>query len=238
MNERDRLSRIDTLWSVVKRAHTGEEADSRRAQEELLDRYGGAIRRYLIGALRDETLADELYQEFALRFVKGAYATADPERGRFRAFLKTILSRLVIEHHRKRQRRKSIQMGSAVVEPVTPAENVEEEDFAKVWRDELLRKAWHRLQQLEQETSRPLYTVMDSFVTHPELSSAEQADRLTEVLGRPLTAQNVRVILHRARGEFAEFLMAEVRNTLDDPSKEALEEELIELRLHKYCRPK
>ena len=48
-----RLSRIQTLWTVVRRAHAGSEAAVHSAQEQLLNRYGGAVRRYLIGALRD-----------------------------------------------------------------------------------------------------------------------------------------------------------------------------------------
>lgn len=48
----DRLSRIDTMWSVVQRAHADQTMEVRRAQKQLLDRYGGAIRRYLVGSLR------------------------------------------------------------------------------------------------------------------------------------------------------------------------------------------
>jgi hypothetical protein len=49
----DRLSRIDTMWSVVHRAHADKTMEVRRAQEELLDRYSGAVRRYLLGAMRE-----------------------------------------------------------------------------------------------------------------------------------------------------------------------------------------
>ena len=240
MSQDDRLSRIDTLWSVVRRAHAGADGESRDAQEDLLRRYGGAVRRYLLGALRNEPAADELYQEFALRFVQGDYSSADPQRGRFRAFLKVVLSRLVTEYYRKHKRRKSIPAGDAIAAIQQADQNDEagepSDEFANVWRDELLSKAWGRLREQESSTSRPLFTVMDAFVSQPELNSTQQAEQLSCKLAREITPQNARVILHRARAEFANFLVAEVRETLQHPTREALEEELIELRLHKYCR--
>lgn len=208
-----------------------------RCQSRRCKRGVNAIRRYLLGALRDESLADEVYQEFALRFVKGDYASADPQRGRFRNFLKTILSRLVIEHFRKRKRSKSVPLGSAITEPATPIDDANEEEFTKVWRDELLRRAWDALAEAERTSGRPIHTVMDQRVTNPELSSAELAVRLTSKLERSITPSNLRVMLHRARDEFAHRLLDEVTHTLDQPVRSAIEEELIELRLLKYCQP-
>ena len=60
------LSRIETLWSVVRQAHDDGSEVARTAQDELLERYGGAARRYLLAALREENAADEVFQEFAL----------------------------------------------------------------------------------------------------------------------------------------------------------------------------
>lgn len=37
MNLDDRLSRIETVWSVLHRAHTDQTMEVRRAQEELLE---------------------------------------------------------------------------------------------------------------------------------------------------------------------------------------------------------
>ena len=43
-------------------------------------------------------------------------------------------------------------------------------------------------------------------------------------------------MLHRAREQFANLLLDEVEQSLDDPSHDDLEEELIELQLIEYCR--
>src|SRR5271170_5133899 len=98
-----RLSSITTLWSVVMQAHQGETDESARARRQLLERYLGAVYRYLLGALRDGDAADELFQEFALRFVRGDFKRADPERGRFRDFVKSSLFYLVVNHQKRKR---------------------------------------------------------------------------------------------------------------------------------------
>ena len=40
---------------------------------------------------RDEQLAEELFQEFALRMLRGDFRRAEPLRGRFRDYLKTVI---------------------------------------------------------------------------------------------------------------------------------------------------
>lgn len=237
MSDNDRLSQIPTLWTVVRRAHADETVQARSAQQEMIDRYGGAIQRYLLGAFRDPTAADDAYQEFALRFLQGKYRSADPDRGRFRSFLKTILYRLVVEHHRGKKRRKTAQMASEFPEAAVMDESESDEQFQQSWRDELLKRAWDALKVVEEESGRPVFTVMRARVEGPELNSAELASRLTEQLGKNVTTANLRVMLHRARDEFAKLLFDEVADTMDEPSRASIEDELIELGLLEYCRP-
>src|SRR5690606_15089483 len=49
----DRLSRIQTMWSMVQQAHRPDATRFAGAQQQMLDRYGGAVRRYALAALRD-----------------------------------------------------------------------------------------------------------------------------------------------------------------------------------------
>ena len=233
----DRLSQIQTLWSVVRRAHADQSVEARSAQQEILDRYGAAIHRYLLGAFRDPTAADDAYQEFALRFVAGGYRSADPEKGRFRAFLKTILYRLVVEHHRGQKRRGARQMDSALPEPAVVDQMRSDASFLQTWKDELLKRAWAALEAMEASTDRPVFTVLRARVEAPEGRSSELADQLSQKLGKPVSAASLRVMVHRARGEFARLLLEEVAQTLDAPTRTTMEEELIELGLLEYCRP-
>ena len=111
------LSRIQTAWSMVRGAH-GDHTAVQSAQQRLLDRYGGAVRRYALAALRDEDAADEVFQEFALRFVRGDFGKADPERGRFRAFVKTVVYRLIVDYQRRQKKRvREGPMHSNIAEP-------------------------------------------------------------------------------------------------------------------------
>ncbi|MEM6365126.1 MAG: hypothetical protein AAF745_11905, partial [Planctomycetota bacterium] len=90
MTSLHRLSRIETLWTVVYDAHTGDDQARLNAQHELLARYGEAIQAYLRGAFRDASLAEDAYQSFAVRFLNGEYRSAHESKGRFRSFLKVV----------------------------------------------------------------------------------------------------------------------------------------------------
>src|SRR5437879_1637637 len=100
-NPDPRLSHISTLWTLVEQAHRGPADAIGPAQRLLLERYAAVVHRYLGGALRDADAADELFQEFCLRFLRGDFRRADPQRGRFRDFLRTALVNLVVDYHRR-----------------------------------------------------------------------------------------------------------------------------------------
>lgn len=238
MNDEHRISRIETLWSVVRTAQGDDSVDAGAAKQQMIDRYGAAIKRYLLGATRNEDLADELFQEFAVRFLTGKYSSADADRGRFRSFLKTILFRLVAEHHRRLGRDKSVPMGSMMPEAIddsTPEAG--DAEFNQVWGEELLKKAWAALSNLEQRSGRPLFTVMQVKVDNPQMRSGEIAAVVNRMTGQELSPGNVRVILHRAREQFADLLVDEVQHSLATDDRERVVEELEALGLLPYCKP-
>jgi DNA-directed RNA polymerase specialized sigma24 family protein len=236
-NLNQHLSQIQTLWTVVRKAH-GDAASAEVAQSQLLKRYGGAVRRYLLGALRDPDGADELFQEFALRLVKGSLGGADPERGRFRNFVKGVLFHLVADHHKGRQRRPQAltpDHPEPAVEPPTLADL--DRDFVKSWRDDLLARCWAALAETERKGGKPYCTVLRFRADHADMPSQRMAEELSTQLGRPLTAAGVRQILHRAREKFADLILDEVIQSLEDPTAAQVEEELMELGLMVYCQP-
>jgi DNA-directed RNA polymerase specialized sigma24 family protein len=231
-----RLSRIVTLWTLVRQAHADSGEDVAAAQRALLDRYGGAVRRYLLGSLRDRDAAEEVFQEFACRLLKGDLSGADSDRGRFRDYVKGVLFHLVANWHNQRRR----QPQALVAEPAAPdPPSMAEEDraFLENWRAELLARAWTALSAYEQQTGQPCYTVLRLRAEQPQLRSPELAGRLSEMLSRPISAVAVRQALHRARDRFADLLLEEIRHSLAAPTAERLEEELVDLGLLEYCRP-
>src|SRR5262245_57409410 len=99
-----RLSRIATPWSLVCRAHHGPADEVRLARRQLLERYEGAVRRYLRKVLHVRDAADEVFQDFALRLLHGDLRGADPQRGRFRNFVKGTLFHLIADYRKQRRK--------------------------------------------------------------------------------------------------------------------------------------
>jgi RNA polymerase sigma-70 factor (ECF subfamily) len=232
-----RLSQITTLWSVVGQAHQGPGQAVPAAQRQLLERYGGAIRRYLLAAVRDPDAADELFQTFAYRFLHGDLRGADPQRGRFRDFVKGVLFHLIADYHKRSRAQPLPADHPDLAAPSPPSLTESDRDFLTSWRDELLAQAWAALEELERETTQPVFTVLRYRADHPDVRSPQMAEELSSQVGRTLTPAAVRQVLHRAREKFADFLLEGVVQSLDSSSVETLEQELIELGLLDYCRP-
>jgi len=234
-----RLSRISTIWTILADAHKGLDTHATDARFALIQRYQGAAYRYLLGAVRDPDAADELFQEFALRVMQGAFSHVDPRRGQFRYYLKTMLFHLVADYQ-KRQRRRPRPLGSALIEPAAaPAdEATSDQQFVNSWREEILARAWATLAEAERQGKQPYYSVLRFRAENPETSSTEMAARLSAQLHpeQPFSEAGVRKTLQRARMQFADILIDEVGHSLGEPTAEQLEQELIDLDLLPYCR--
>jgi RNA polymerase sigma-70 factor (ECF subfamily) len=237
-SENERLSQITTAWEEVRDACGRQGAVDKGAQVAVMNRYHRAVYRYLLGALRDAEAAEELFQEFALRFLRGGLRGADPQRGRFRDYLKGVLGHLITDHYRGRRpapRPLPEDVPDRAPEPWAGAEA--DRQFLEAWRDELLAQAWAALEAVEAETDRPLYTVLRHRSEHPGLRAAELAEFLAGRLSRPVTEHAARMWLCRARERFADLLVGEVARSLARPTPEEVAEELSDLGLLDYCGP-
>jgi RNA polymerase sigma-70 factor (ECF subfamily) len=229
-----RLSSISTHWSVLRQAHQGNAEAAAAAQHLLMRRYGEAARRYLLSAVRDPHAADDLTQQFALCLVRGEFRRADPERGRFRDYVKSVLFHLVSKH---RQAHKRDPAGlspdsPAFAELAAPAEDLDRQ-FDQSWRADLLARAWDALA----DAQPTFYAVLRFRAANAKMPSHELARRLGRELGKPLTADGVRQTLRRARELFTQLLIDEVARSLEAPTAERVTEELRDLQLLDYCRP-
>lgn len=230
MNPEDlnqRLSRISTLWTLFEQAHAGKDDAAAAARQELLQRYCGAVYYYLLGALHDEDAAAELFQEFGARFVAGKFHRANPERGRFRDYLKTALINLVRDYRRAQRDR------PAPLPADVPAPEVADEEFEENWREGLVTRAWAAL-----AAAHPtFYAVLAFRAEHPDVPSSAAAQQLAGQLGKPLTATWVRVTQHRGSDKLEDLLLDEVLHSLENPTDQELLEELRQLRLLQVCEP-
>jgi RNA polymerase sigma factor (sigma-70 family) len=230
-DDAQRLSRIATMWTMIRQAHAGSEASAAdQAQRVLMERYCASVHRYLLGALRNEDAADELFQEFALRFLRGDFRRTDATKGRFRDYVRTVLVNLVNDYHRSRKQTTPLRTDTAA--PSTGLEDSDDSRFVDSWRMELMNHAWAAL-----EKKQPAYhAVLLLHVQNPAMESPELAEELSKRLAKPMTSTNARVTLHRARERFAELLLNEVARSLDNPADdEELISELKALNMHKVC---
>jgi DNA-directed RNA polymerase specialized sigma24 family protein len=223
----DRLSRIETQWTAVLRAHGHSTDGAKSTRNQLLLRYTGAVYRYLLGAVRDPDAATDLCQEFAVKFLRGDFHRAAPEKGRFRDYVKTALVNLANDHHRARQ------AGPRPLAVDAPAPELpSEDDFVCGWRQSVLDQTWKALA----EANPTFHAVLLLRIENPEMPSNEMAEQLTAQLGKPMTPENVRKSLQRSHARFAEFLADQVADSLDEPTVDELEAELEALDLVRYCR--
>ena len=233
------LSRIETHWTAVFQAHQGRPTEVADAQSALMRRYGGAVHRYLLASLRDPEAADDLSQEFALRFLRGDFRNADPSKGRFRDFLKRSIYHLMVDYHRGCRARPRLLDGDAAEPAVSDADPWDRDldrQFLDSWRQQLMAHAWTALDQVQESTGQPFADVLRLRVANPDLRSPQLAEQLSERLGRSVNAGWVRLNLHRAREMFVESLLGEVERSLGKASPERLEEELSDLGLLEHCR--
>jgi len=231
----DRLSQISTMWTALLRAHGGAADEDRRLLSGMIERYQGAAYRYLTAATGDPDVAAELFQEFAVRFLRGDFRRVSPDRGRFRDYLRTVLINLA--------RRRPGVAGPPIAD-IDPdqlpaaADNAADEAFLAHWRESLLECAWKTLGESERAGGPPYFTVLRARADQPDLPSIELAVWLTNRMkpAEPFTDAGVRKLLQRARDLLTDLLVTEVAASVPTRDRERLAQELIELGFYGYCR--
>lgn len=236
----DRLSQITTMWTHLARAQDHAADPERTALAALVERYHPAAYSYLLACTGREDDAADLFQEFALKLLRGEFRRADPSRGRFRDYLKVTLANLVRRHAGRvaRDARPGGDELSDVADAAAPPPEPDEV-FLAGWRKVLLDRAWAGLKEVEAESGTPYFTALRARADFPEDSSAALAGRLTAKLRppTPFTDAGVRKLLQRGREVFVDLLVAETARSVPTDDRERLEEELIVLGFHGYCKP-
>ena len=127
------------------------------------------VHRYLLKALKDPDAAEELDQEFAVRFLRGDFRHGDPSRGRFRDYVKRAVQNLMKDYYRRRRRDGTVPIVPGLSEPAALDDGLEqfERQFLLSWRTDLLDRAWNGLDELERETGQPHYTILRLRVDDP-----------------------------------------------------------------------
>jgi RNA polymerase sigma-70 factor (ECF subfamily) len=230
-----RLDSMTTRWSLVRRAHQASILSAGQARNELVLRYSSAIRSYVRAILRDEARADELAQDAVVRLLSGDFAGADPNRGRFRDLLKVSVRNMARNHWEKENRRRP---ASVDVEDVAATNSASEDSaWLSSWRQNALDLTWSAMESFERsQPGSSAVAILRLRARFPDASSDELAQRLTEKTGQSISPEALRQQLRRARVKFAELLIAEIADGLENAAPDDVEEELAALGLMDYVR--
>jgi RNA polymerase sigma factor (sigma-70 family) len=230
-----RLDSMTTRWSLVRRAHQASILSAGQARNELVLRYSSAIRSYVRAILRDEARADELAQDAVVRLLSGDFAGADPNRGRFRDLLKVSVRNMARNHWEKENRRRPAAVN---VEDVAATSSASEDSaWLASWGQNALDLTWSAMESFERsQPGSSAMVLLRLRARFPEASSDELAQRLTEKTGQSITPEALRQQLRRARVKFAELLIAEIADGLENATPDDVEEELAALGLMDYVR--
>ena len=224
-----------TCWSQVgPGAAGGGDGVTDRALERLASRYWRPIRDWLSAELRlERDAAAELTQDFFVWVIESGFLKkADPERGRFRAFLKVALRNYARDANR---RATAARRGGGRQFISLEAEDEDEKPFDAadpnaLRPDELLDARWRRdlvqtaLQELEKELAATGKSAMFATFRDYFLDASPDVDYRAVAQRNGITVTDVTNWLSRTKKRFREHLLAIVTDTVRDAA--ALEEEL------------
>jgi RNA polymerase sigma factor (sigma-70 family) len=230
-----RQSFATTRWSQVLAAGRPGSSDSAVALAELCQRYWYPLYAFVRRRVGDEHQARDLTQEFFARLLeKDVLAAAQPERGRFRAFLLTALGNfLTNEWHKAHAARRG---GGQPALPLDFAwgEQRYQREPADPWTAERLFERQWALLLLDQVFTalRAHYEHQGRAALFDELKGFLAGDRAGPTyaeVGRKLGLREgaVKVAVHRLRKSYRDLLRAEVAQTV--ASDADVDEEIAEL---------
>lgn len=229
-----RLDGIQTRWSMIQRAHADSVLSATEARQALVMRYSSAIRRYVMAMAGPQDDAEEISQDVVVKLLKGDFAGADQQRGRFRDLLKTAVRNTVRNYWRREKRRGAVDYDIDQMPEQMPADD---DPWLDGWRSNVLDLTWAALEQYQrQRPGRVAYSLLRLRTKYPDDRSEQLASRLSDELDHPVTATAVRQQLRRARLRFAEFLVREIADGIDDPTPDRIQDELISLGLFEYVK--
>jgi RNA polymerase sigma-70 factor (ECF subfamily) len=223
------------MWTALDLVRGGARADTRATAAALIERYQEAVYRYLVAATHDPDRAAELFQEFALRFLRGDFKNLDPERGRFRDYLRTVLMNLVRSGCRPGT--PSVDHDQLVAVAAGPSESGDD-DFVAHWRQAVLSAVWQALEEDQARGGPPYYSALRARADRPDWPSAALAAELTARLRPqdPFTDVGVRKLLQRGRDMFCDLVVAEVARSVPTRDPDRLTRELIDLGCYWFCK--
>ncbi len=217
------LAHITTRWSQVTNP------------VQFVAKYARAIQAYFRALIRHPQEAEDAAQDFLAKVVSKGFSNVTLTHGRFRDYLAVAVKNSAINHLKQQQKRKVDSLTESDVFDPHDAFKAADDEWLQQWHQCIVDTAWRKLHHLERKTPGNLYhTVLRARTVSHDQTDATVAMQLTQTLGREISAVAFRKTLSRARKTFGEFLIEEVAQTINDPTPERVEEELIATGLMTY----
>lgn len=214
-----------TRWTLVVAAGDRHRKEARSALISLCENYWYPLYAYLRRRGYAAHEAQDLTQEFFLRVLEGHYLNrADPEKGRFRAFMLTSLKFFVADE--KDRHRAHKRGGGAVVqlEFVSGEERYQREPTHEETPEKLFERRW-AVSVLE----RVIGKLREEFVQHGRPEHFErlkvfllgQSDAPYAVLAREMSTTEgaLKVAIHRLRRRYRYLFRQEIADTVADSAE-------------------
>jgi len=215
-----------TQWGVVLTAANRKDPDFRGALENLCQHYWYPVYAHARFLGNDRDAAEDLTQGFFAHVLEtNGLRVADPDRGRFRAFLKASFDHFTANEQRFSRAQKrgggkpllglDFSTAESTYRYHEPADDTTPEtSFERHWARMLLTRALERLEKEAQASPEPeRFRRLEPFLTgRPDGIAYKQ---IGDELG--MTESAIKVAVHRLRRRYGRLLRDEVAQTVNSP---------------------
>ncbi len=214
-----------TRWTLVVAAGDPHRKEARSALVSLCENYWYPLYAYLRRCGYPADKAQDLTQEFFIRLLEGRYLDrADPEKGRFRAFMLTSLKFFVADEEDRQRARKR---GGGLLVPMEFSSG-EERYQREPAHDETPERIFERRWALS-VLDRVVEKLRNEFVHHGRPEHFErlkvfllgQSEAPYAALAREMKTSEgaLKVAIHRLRKRYRDLFRQEIEDTVADPAE-------------------
>jgi RNA polymerase sigma factor (sigma-70 family) len=216
---------LTTHWTVVLAAGRGDSPPAREALASLCQVYWYPLYAYVRRRGYSAHDAEDLTQAFFLCLLEQqSLANADPNRGRFRAFLLGAMNHFLATEwarlcaQKRGGGRKILSLDVAAAErrfDLEPADNdTPDKAFERAWATALLNEVLNRLEsEYRDDGKAALFDVLKQTLA----GARESQPYITLAAQLNMTEGAVRVAVHRLRSRYRDLLQKEIAATVSSP---------------------